>query len=123
MRREAEAGCLFQSKGPNQQQLLAKAVSAGFHHRVIAKTVLEKELVCVETGGGKKPAIVITSGSHSCEWAGPLAAIRLLTRLKSEHQVHIVPCRDPLGYNGFITCMKQAIGAPLEAKDSDEIDL
>ncbi len=92
------------------QQLLDEISSAGHPYQVLGKTTLGKELVCVEMGRRKEPPIVITAGSHATEWAGPLAALRLVSSLESEHKIYLLPCRDPLGMEGFAACMRQEIG-------------
>jgi hypothetical protein len=58
-------------------------------------------VVAVRAGGEKAPAIFISAGSHSTEHAGVVAAVELIDRLETEHQVWVVPTRDPIGLNGF----------------------
>ena len=58
-------------------------------------------VVCLRTGGEKLPAIFISAGSHSTEQAGVGAAAGLLDELETEHQVYVIPSRDPMGMNGY----------------------
>lgn len=95
----------------NSRQLLDRIDRSGLPCRTIGKTALGRELVCVELGGTKTPPIIITAGSHAPEWAGPLAALELLETLETEYKVYIVPCRDPLGLDGFCTCLYDTTGA------------
>jgi len=58
-------------------------------------------IISIQTGGDKTPAIFISAGSHATEQAGVSAALALVDQLNTEHQVHILPSRDPIGMNGF----------------------
>ena len=57
-------------------------------------------MLAARAGGDKQPAIFITAGSHAIEPAGVYAALNLLQMLDTEHEVHILPLRDPLGFAG-----------------------
>ena len=57
-------------------------------------------VISIRTGGDKTPAVFISAGSHATEQAGVSAAVALVEQLKTEHQVHIIPTRDPIGMNG-----------------------
>lgn len=76
-------------------------------------------LLAARTGGEKKPAIFITAGSHSPETAGVHAALRLLQMLDTEHEVHILPLRDPLGFGGVNHCLSFATGQPVKTPTHD----
>jgi hypothetical protein len=67
-------------------------------------------LLAARTGGDKQPAIFITAGAHSGETAGVHAALSLLHALDTEHEVHILPLRDPLGFDGINHCFSFATG-------------
>ena len=67
-------------------------------------------VVCVKAGGEKAPAIVISAGSHSTEQAGVSAAVALIDRLETEHQVYVIPSRDPMGMNGFAYVLGLSLG-------------
>jgi hypothetical protein len=103
------------------QELLNHLAASGKAPRVLGRTVLDKGLVCVEMGGNREPSVVITSGSHASEWAGPLAALQLLSALDTRHKVYLVPCRDPLGLDGFVKCIGQSLGKPFVPKTSGDV--
>ncbi len=67
-------------------------------------------VISIRTGGDKTPAVFISAGSHATEQAGVSAAVALVEQLKTDHQVHIIPTRDPIGMNGFA----YALGLSLE---------
>ncbi|MDA0745545.1 MAG: hypothetical protein O2954_03445 [bacterium] len=67
-------------------------------------------VVCVRGGGEKTPAIFISAGSHSTEQAGVSAAATLLEELETEHQVYVIPSRDPMGMNGFAYVLGLSLG-------------
>jgi hypothetical protein len=71
-------------------------------------------MLAARTGGDKQPAIFITAGSHSPETAGVHAALNLLHALDTEHEVHILPLRDPLGVDGVNRCLSFATGHTVE---------
>jgi hypothetical protein len=74
-------------------------------------------LLTARTGGDKQPAIFITAGAHSHETAGVHAALNMLQTLDTEHEVHILPLRDPFGFAGVSHCLSFATGQPIELAD------
>jgi len=71
-------------------------------------------MLAARTGGDKQPAIFITAGSHAIEPAGVYAALNLLQMLDTEHEVHILPLRDPFGFAGVNHCLSFAAGHSVE---------
>lgn len=71
-------------------------------------------MLAARTGGEKQPAIFITAGAHAGETAGVHAALRLLEVLETEHEVHILPLRDPLGFRGINGCLSFAAGERIQ---------
>jgi len=71
-------------------------------------------LLAVRTGGDKQPAIFITAGAHATETAGVHAALNLLEMLDTEHEVHVLPLRDPFGFGGINHCLSFAAGQAIE---------
>jgi len=71
-------------------------------------------MLAARAGGDKAPAIFITAGAHSTETAGVHAALNLLQVLDTEHEVHILPLRDPFGFAGVNHCLSFAAGHPVE---------
>ena len=67
-------------------------------------------MLAARTGGNKQPAIFITAGAHSTETAGVHAGLNLLQVLDTEHEVHILPLRDPFGFRGVDYCLSHASG-------------
>jgi len=78
-------------------------------------------MLAARTGGDKQPAIFITAGAHSTETAGVHAALNLLHGLDTEHEVHILPLRDPMGFAGVNHCLSFAAGQPVELPDHDAV--
>lgn len=77
-------------------------------------------MLSVQTGGQKQPAIFITAGAHSDETAGVHAAIKLIELLDTEHEVHILPLRDPFGFAGVAHCLSFAAGQPVQVANHGE---
>jgi hypothetical protein len=72
-----------------------------------------------KTGGDKLPAIFITAGAHCTETAGVHSALNLLGLLDTDHEVHVLPLRDPLGFGGVDRCLSFASGQSVSVPDTD----
>ncbi|MDP7280242.1 MAG: hypothetical protein QGG39_10220 [Candidatus Poribacteria bacterium] len=90
--------------------LLKSIQSQGYKSEALGLTPDRAPIICVKSGGEKKPAIFISAGSHSTEQAGVTAAVRLLDQLETEHQVYVIPSRDPMGMNGFSYVLSLSLG-------------
>jgi hypothetical protein len=77
-------------------------------------------MLSARAGGQKQPSIFITAGAHSDETAGVHAALNLLKLLDTEHEVHILPLRDPYGFAGVAHCLSFAAGQPVKFSDHAE---
>lgn len=77
---------------------------------VLGHTVDGSPLVVARGGGDKLPVIFITAGSHSTEQAGVTAAVQLIDELETEHQVYVIPTRDPIGMQGFAHALSLGLG-------------
>ncbi len=71
--------------------------------------------------GKKQPAIFITAGAHSSETAGIHASLNLLEQLETDHEVHILPLRDPMGFAGVQHCLAMALGQPVQVQSHAEV--
>ena len=92
--------------------------------RVLGHTLDGSPIACWQSGGDKKPAIFISAGSHSTEQAGVTAAVELIDQLETDHQIYVIPCRDPVGMNGFPYVLSLSLGEEPElgsVEDSEEI--
>ena len=78
-------------------------------------------MVCIRTGGDKLPAIFISAGSHSTEQAGVGAAAGLLEELETEHQVYVIPSRDPMGMNGYGYALSLGLGEEPELGSVEDV--
>ena len=90
--------------------------------RVLAAAPDGSPLVAVRTGGERLPAVLITAGSHSTEHAGVSAAVALIERLETDHQVYVVPCRDPVGLGGYAHALALGLGVAPEFSGYEELD-
>ena len=89
---------------------------------VLGHTVDGSPLVVARGGGDKLPAIFITAGSHSTEQAGVSAAVSLIDELQTEHEVHVIPTRDPIGMQGFAHALSLGLGETPEAESFDQVE-
>ncbi len=67
-------------------------------------------VVSFKAGGDKKPAIFVSAGSHSTEQAGVSAGATLLSEIETDHEVYLIPSRDPMGMNGYGYVMGLSMG-------------
>lgn len=81
--------------------LLAWSDTKNYPITVLGRAPDGAPIISIRTGGDKTPAIFISAGSHATEQAGVSAAVALVEQLNTEHQVYIMPTRDPMGMNGF----------------------
>lgn len=86
----------------------------GHRLRVLAAAPDQSPVVAVKTGGKKLPAIFISAGAHSTEHAGVAAAVELIDQLQTDHQVWVIPTRDPIGLNGYRYALSLGLGRPAE---------
>ncbi len=103
-------------------QLLETIRQRGHKYRIVGAAPDKSPLVVVKAGGKKKPAIVISGGSHATEHAGPAAAVELLDRLQTEHEVWVLPTRDPIGMNGYRYALSLGLGEMPRLNSLDEVD-
>jgi hypothetical protein len=73
----------------------------GVECEVLTTSAFDEPVWLAQLGGQRLPAILITAGSHADEVAGVFAALSLARTLHTDHRVYLVPCRDPVGWNGF----------------------
>jgi hypothetical protein len=72
-----------------------------------------------QLGGQRQPAVFITAGAHCTETAGVHAALSLLGSLESEHEVHVLPLRDPVGFAGVDHCLSLGAAEAVHAADPE----
>ena len=100
------------------EELLAQTRHRAQEVTVLGNTVDGSPIVVARGGGDKEPAVFITAGSHATEHAG-VAAVQLIDELDSEHQVFVIPTRDPVAHDGFAHALSLGLG---ETPDSDDFD-
>ncbi len=106
----------------NYQELLKAVEARGHRTRVLGYAPDRSPIVAVKVGGTKKPAIFISAGSHATEQAGVTAAVELMDRLQTEHEVYIVPVRDPIGLNGYRYALSLSLGYEPQVRSVTEAE-
>ncbi len=106
----------------NYEQLLQTLGHRGHALRVLGLAPDRSPLVAVRAGGDKRPAICISAGSHSTEHAGVAAAVELIERLQTRHEVWVLPSRDPIGLNGFQYALSLALNDVPRLTSLDEAE-
>jgi len=102
--------------------LLETVEKRGHKLRVLGFAPDKSPIVGIKAGGDKKPAIFISAGSHSTEQAGVAAAVELIDRLETEHQVYMIPCRDPIGLNGYRYALTLSLGDEPEIESMEQME-
>jgi len=106
----------------NYTELLEYITKKGKTPRVLSYTPDRAPIVSIKSGGSKEPAIFITAGSHSTEHAGVSAAVELIEQLDTEHQVYVIPTRDPMGMNGYPYALSLALGREPSLNSFEELE-
>ena len=88
----------------------------------LGHTVDGAPVVAARGGGDKTPAVFITAGSHSTEHAGVSAAVQCIDELETEHQVYVIPTRDPVGLQGFAHALSLGLGRRLEIESFGQVE-
>jgi hypothetical protein len=91
-------------------ELLARLEKTGRPVQALGRTPDRSPVVAVRAGGDKLPAIFISAGSHSTEHAGVSAAVELIDQLHTDHQVYVIPTRDPIGLGGYAHALSLGLG-------------
>jgi hypothetical protein len=102
--------------------LLETLKKRGHKLRVLGYAPDRSPIVGIKAGGDKKPAIFISAGSHSTEQAGVAAAVELIDKLDTKHQVYVIPCRDPIGLNGFRYALSLGLGEVPEFETMEQME-
>lgn len=103
-------------------ELLADTRRRARHMTTLGNTVDGSPLVAARGGGDKTPAIFITAGSHATEHAGVSAAVQLIDGLDTEHQVFVIPTRDPVAHDGFAHALSLGLGETPKFDDFDQLE-
>ena len=106
----------------NNNKLVSHLEASGHEVRRIARAPDGSPVVAVRAGGAREPAIFISAGSHSTEQAGVSAAVQLIDALQTEHQVWVIPTRDPMGINGYRHVLEWALGEPADLASRDDLE-
>lgn len=104
------------------EELLADVEHRAQSVEVLGHTVNGSPLVVARGGGDKLPAIFITAGSHSTEQAGVSAAVACIDELETDHQVHVIPTRDPVGMQGFAHVLSLGLGTTPTIESFDQVE-
>lgn len=104
------------------EALLEDIEERDFEPYALAYTPDGAPIVCAKTGGEEGPAIFISAGSHATEQAGVTAAVNLLDALETKHPVYIMPCRDPIGLNGFAYALGLGLGEEMAFEKIEEVN-
>ncbi|MDA0337478.1 MAG: hypothetical protein O2782_20130 [bacterium] len=91
-------------------ELLADVRRRARSVEVLGHTVDGSPLIVARGGGDRLPAIFVTAGSHSTEQAGVSAAVQSIDEVETEHQVYVIPTRDPVGFQGFAHALSLGLG-------------
>lgn len=102
--------------------LLDTVKSRGHKLRVLGYAPDGSPVVAIRGGGDREPAIFISAGSHSTEQGGVAAAVELIDKLETEHRVYVIPCRDPIGLNGYRYALSLALGEEPEIQSMEQLE-
>jgi hypothetical protein len=105
----------------SSKDVLDRLYDSGKQLQEWGKAIDGMPLLSARMGGDKQPAILIAAGSHATETAGVHAALTMLERLETEHEVHILPLRDPFGFAGAQHCLSFAARRPVTVSSHQDV--
>lgn len=97
--------------------VLAALHDSGCPLREWGRAIDGTPMLAAQVGGSRQPAVFLTAGAHSSETAGVHACLALLESLETDHEVHILPLRDPVGFAGVDRCLSLASGDDVHMDD------
>ena len=103
-------------------ELVDTVEKRGYDYRVLGRAPGAEPIIAIRGGGEREPAIVLTAGSHANEQAGVTAAVELIDVLNTDHQVHVIPTRDPVGLSGYFTALGLALGEVPDVTSFADVD-
>ena len=106
----------------NYQDLLDATGRRARSMETLGNTVDGAPIVAARGGSDKTPPIFITAGSHSTEHAGVSAAVQCVDELETDHQVFVIPTRDPVGVDGFAHALSLGMGEYAEFETFADIE-
>ncbi|MDP6777642.1 MAG: hypothetical protein QGI83_12850 [Candidatus Latescibacteria bacterium] len=102
-------------------ELIQRIRDGGHEPRILGCAPDGSPIISVRVGGDREPAIFISAGSHSTEHAGVSAAVELIDTLDTEHRTYILPCRDPIGLNGYRYALSLGLGQEPDLESIDDL--
>ncbi|MBN1313939.1 MAG: hypothetical protein JXA42_00660, partial [Anaerolineales bacterium] len=108
----------------DSSQALYEAIDRlGCEYRVIGSQRHGRDILLVKVGGTSNSLrpVLVACGAHTDEQATIFASIELIKRIQTERPVYIIPCRDPLGFDGLRRCMQLEMGTDQELGDWEHL--
>jgi len=102
--------------------LLDAVEETGAPYRVLDRAPGGRPIVGVEAGGEREPAVLVTAGAHATEHAGVVAAVELIEALDTDHQVYVVPSRDPVGLDGYASALELSLGERVDLDGPGDVE-
>ena len=103
--------------------LLEAVERTGASYQVLNRTPAGHPILDIRTGGDEGPAVLVTAGAHATEQAGVSAAVALLDRLETDHEVHVIPSRDPIGLDGYPSALSRILGRDVHLESFDDLEI
>lgn len=89
--------------------------------RLLGRTLFDLPIYAYRVGDNTGTKIMVTAGAHAEEVAGVVTAYNLAQNHPSGWQGWIVPCRDPLGWDGFRRSLARAVGEDIPVHNHREV--
>lgn len=92
----------------------------GLPRKQIGQTLYNTPIYAYRVGN-EGPMGLVAAGAHAEEVAGITTAYSLARRFSSGLQAWIVPCRDPLGWDGFRRNLWRAVGQKVSVRSHEDV--
>lgn len=101
-------------------QLVEAFDRLGLPKRHLGTTLYGLDIYAYQVGD-RGPSGLVTAGAHAEEVAGVATAYALAANFQTGLQGWVVPCRDPLGWDGFRRTLTRAIGRSVRVRSHDDV--
>lgn len=106
---------------PGPYRLLIEQFDAlGLPRRLLGRTLFGTPIYAYRVGDAG-PEVMVTAGAHAEEVAGVVTAYNLARDFPPGLQGWIVPCRDPLGWDGFRRCLHKVVGSAVRVESHRDV--
>lgn len=100
--------------------LIEQFDALGLPRCLLGRTLFDLPIYAYRVGS-TGPVVMVTAGAHAEEVAGVVTAYLLARDFPAGLQGWIVPCRDPLGWDGFRRCLHRVVEQAVRVENHRDV--